>query len=131
MKKRHLDRQICAHFDQYQLVLVLLGSRQVGKTTLVKRLFPDAEYLLVDNEPVRRILESYDIESYKTLIPPGIEEVVIDKIHLLKDPGRAVKVLYDQREDLRIVITGSSSKHIKNKTSERLAGRKIEYHIYP
>ncbi|MDA3924634.1 MAG: ATP-binding protein [Kiritimatiellae bacterium] len=131
MNKRHLDRQISAHFDQYRLVLVLLGSRQVGKTTLVKRLFPDAEYLLVDNEPVRRILESYDIESYKTLIPPGIEEVVIDEIHLLKDPGRAVKVLYDQREDLRIVITGSSSFHIKNKTSESLAGRKIDYHIYP
>jgi uncharacterized protein len=129
--KRHLDFKISQHFKKYKQVLVLLGSRQVGKTTLVKKIFPQGDYFLVDNEPIKKILESYDIETYKTLIDKNSKEIVIDEIHLLDNPGRAVKIIYDQLENIKIIITGSSSFHIKNKTGESLAGRKIDYNIYP
>ena len=129
--KRHLDSKIKQHFTKYKQVLILLGSRQVGKTTLVKKLFPEADYFLVDNEPIKKILESYDIETYKTLINKNSKEIIIDEIHLLDNPGRAVKIIYDQLENIKIIITGSSSFHIKNKTGESLAGRKIDYNIYP
>lgn len=128
---RHLYKTIGQHFKKYKQVLILLGSRQVGKTTLVKKLFPRADYFLVDNEPIRKILESYDIETYKTIIKEKSKEIIIDEIHLLSDPGRAIKIIYDQLEDIKIIITGSSSFHIKNKTGESLAGRKIDYDIYP
>ena len=128
---RHLDKIISQHFEKYKQVLILLGSRQVGKTTLVKKIFPQADYFLVDNEPIRKILESYDIEAYKTIISEKSKEIIIDEIHLLTDPGRAIKIIYDQLEGIRIIITGSSSFHIKNKTGESLAGRKIDYYIYP
>ncbi|MBI2459581.1 MAG: ATP-binding protein [Parcubacteria group bacterium] len=129
--KRHLDSKISRHFRKYKQVLILLGSRQVGKTTLVKKIFPQADYFLVDNEPIKKILETYDIEAYKTLINENSEEIIIDEIHLLNNPGRAVKIIYDQLENIRIIITGSSLFHIKNKTGESLAGRKIDYNIYP
>ncbi len=129
--KRHLDSKISQHFKKYKQVMVLLGSRQVGKTTLLKKIFPKEDYFLVDNEPIRRILETYDIETYKTLINKNSKQIIIDEIHLLTNPGRAVKVIYDQVSDLKITITGSSSFHIKNKTGESLAGRKIDYNIYP
>jgi len=129
--KRHLDSKISQHFKKYKQVLILLGSRQVGKTTLVKKIFPKTDYFLVDNEPIKKILESYDIETYKTLINKNSREIIIDEIHLLSDPGRAVKIIYDQLENIEIIITGSSSFHIKNKTGESLAGRKIDYNIYP
>ena len=129
--KRHLDSKIRQHFKKYKQVLVLLGSRQVGKTTLVKKIFPKTDYFLVDNEPIKKILESYDIETYKTLINKNSQEIIIDEIHLLSNPGRAVKIIYDQLENIKIIITGSSSFHIKNKTGESLAGRKIDYNIYP
>lgn len=129
--KRHLDSKIRQHFKKYKQVLILLGSRQVGKTTLVKKIFPNGDYFLVDNEPIKKILEAYDIEAYKTLINKNSKEIIIDEIHLLDNPGRAVKVIYDQIENIRIIITGSSSFHIKNKTGESLAGRKIDYNIYP
>ncbi len=128
---RHLDTKISRHFEKYKQVLILLGSRQVGKTTLVKKIFPKADYFLVDNEPIKKILESYDIETYKTLINENLKEIIIDEIHLLDNPGRAVKIIYDQVEGMKIIITGSSSFHIKNKTGESLAGRKIDYNIYP
>mgnify|MGYP001609036609 CR=1 FL=1 len=78
--KRHLDSKINQHFKKYKQVLILLGSRQVGKTTLVKKIFPLADYFLVDNEPIKRILESYDIETYKTLINKDSKEIVIDEV---------------------------------------------------
>jgi predicted AAA+ superfamily ATPase len=123
--------KIRQHFKKYKQVLILLGSRQVGKTTLVKKIFSKADYFLVDNEPIKKILESYDIETYKTIINEKTKEVVIDEIHLLENPGRAIKIIYDQLDDIKIIITGSSSFHIKNKTGESLAGRKIDYNIYP
>lgn len=129
--KRHLDFKVNHHFEKYKQVLVLLGSRQVGKTTLVKKIFSQGDYFLVDNEPIKKILETYDIEAYKTLINKDSRLIIIDEIHLLSDPGRAVKIIYDQLNDLKIIITGSSSFHIKNKTGESLAGRKIDYNIYP
>lgn len=129
--KRHLDSKISQHFEKYKQVLILLGSRQVGKTTLIKKIFTAKDYFLVDNEPIKRILESYDIETYKTLINQNSKEIIIDEIHLLKDPGRAIKIIFDQIDDIKIIITGSSSFHIKNKTGESLAGRKIDYNIYP
>lgn len=129
--QRHLDFKMSQHFQKYKQVLILLGSRQVGKTTLVKKIFPQADYFLVDNEPIKKILESYDIETYKTLIHKNSQEIIIDEIHLIDNPGRAIKIIYDQLENIRIVITGSSSFHIKNKTGESLAGRKIDYNIYP
>ena len=52
--KRHLDNQLENHFSKYKQVLILLGSRQVGKTTIIKKIFPDASYFLVDNEPIRK-----------------------------------------------------------------------------
>jgi len=57
--QRHLDDKISQHFNKYKQILILLGSRQVGKTTIVKKIFPQADYFLVDNEPIRKILESY------------------------------------------------------------------------
>jgi len=129
--KRHLDSNLKKHFQKYKQILILLGSRQVGKTTIVKKIFPQANYLLVDNSPIKNILETYDIESYKTLIKGGSKQLIIDEIHLLSNPGLAAKILYDQIPGLKLIITGSSSFHLKNKTSESLVGRKIDYYLYP
>jgi len=127
---RHLDDPIRAHFTKRREILVLLGSRQTGKTTLVKRLFPDAQYLLVDNEPVRRMLESYDVNVYRSALKSGTTKLIIDEIHLLTNPGRAAKIIYDQLP-IQLILTGSSSFHIKNRTAESLTGRKIDYYLFP
>ena len=129
---RHLDLQIKSHFTRHQdQVLLLLGARQVGKTTLLKRLFPNAQYLLLDNDPVRKNLETYDINSYRQFIRPQDGTVILDEIHLLPDPGRAAKIIHDQMPEVKLIITGSSALHIKNRSGESLAGRKIDYHLFP
>lgn len=130
-QKRFLDSKLESHFQTYKEILVLLGARQVGKTTIIKKIFPQAQYLSVDTEPVRDVLNRYDPEAYKQILKPDSQYVVIDEIHKLSDPGRAAKIFYDQIPQYRLIITGSSAFNIKNKASESLAGRKIEYHLYP
>jgi len=130
MMTRHLDQALVEHFKKYKEVLVLLGARQVGKTTIIKRIFPDAHYLIVDNEPIKNALEHYDPTVYKQLLNSNSELVVVDEIHKLSDPGRAAKIFFDQLPEHKLVITGSSAFNIKNKASESLAGRKIDYHLY-
>jgi len=127
---RHIDHRLREHFNQYREILLLLGPRQSGKTTLLKRLFPNAAYLLVDNEPTRKALESYDLNTYKQLFSAN-KQLIIDEIHLLSNPGRAAKIIYDQMPNLNLIITGSSSLNIKNKTAESLAGRFVEYQLMP
>lgn len=127
---RLIDKQISSHFDKYKQALILLGARQVGKTTLLKRSFPNALYLLIDEERIRRTLETYNSDTYRTLIG-NTEQIFLDGLHLLSNPGRAVKLIYDQIPNVKIVVTGSSSLHIKNKTAESMAGRAIDYHLYP
>jgi predicted AAA+ superfamily ATPase len=84
----------------------------------------------LDNELIFNVLESYNIDTYKTILT-GNKQIILDELHLLSNPGRAVKIIYDQIEDIQIVVTGSSALHIKNKASESMAGRKIDYHLYP
>src|SRR3989344_8277722 len=112
---RQLDESILKHSDKYKEILILLGARQVGKTTLLKRLFPDAHYLLVDNETVKNNLERYDISVYRQILPSQTKRLIIDEIHLLSDPGRAAKIIYDQIPNINLIITGSSSLQIKNR----------------
>lgn len=131
MYARHIDQIIIDHVANRREVLILLGARQVGKTTLLHRLFPQANYLLVDNESTRQTLERYDITSYQEIIPSKTNLLIIDEIHLLSNPGRAAKIIFDQMPHIKLIITGSSSFNIKNKTAESLAGRKIDYFLYP
>lgn len=128
---RHLDQSLINHQQRLKEAVVLLGARQVGKTTILKRLFPDALYLTVDNQITKEILEHYDVSAYRQLILPTTKGLILDEIHLLRDPGRAAKIFYDQLPEIKLFLTGSSAFNIKNRATESLAGRKIDHYLFP
>lgn len=131
MITRHLDQQISSHFSRYSEALILLGARQVGKTTLLNRIFPTAKYLNAEISPVKDALDQFDPIIYQQFLHIDDDLIIIDEVHKLIDPGQAIKIIYDQLPKYRLIITGSSAFNIKNKTSESMAGRKIDYHLYP
>lgn len=128
--QRHIDDKIAQHFNKYRQILLLMGPRQIGKTTILKKIFPRAKYFLLDEDPVRKIFETYDSNVYKQNLSDD-ECIILDEIHLLSDPGRVAKIIYDLLPNKKLIVTGSSSFNIKHKTTESLAGRKIDYRFFP
>ena len=133
--------KIISELGSRELVF-LLGTRQVGKTTLSKLIaqesdfrniyffdFEDKEYReLFNTVSINKLeqifkLEAIDIEQ-KNLI-------IFDEIQLLDDPSNMLKLIYDHFPTVKIIATGSSSLEIKAKFSDSLAGRKRVYKIEP
>jgi hypothetical protein len=117
-------------------VKILLGARQVGKTTLLKNAFPGATYINIEKSNYIDIFNSRDIMAIKDLVyrenaGKKINILILDEVQRLNDPGLVTKVLYDEWKDIQLIISGSSSLEIANKASESLAGRKKTFKLYP
>jgi uncharacterized protein len=116
-------------------VIILLGSRQIGKTTLLKSTFPDAVYINLEKSNYNEVFESKDIDKIKTLVSSlnknGSNIWILDEVQRLKDPGLVAKVIFDEIPTIRLIISGSSALEIVNKASESLAGRKKTIFLYP
>ena len=100
-------------------VIVILGSRQVGKTTLFHQLFGDNHEVLWwngDESDVRIALENTSSTKLKTLI--GNQPIeVIDEAQRIDNIGLAAKLIYDTIPNVKVLLSGSSAFEIKNKTN--------------
>ncbi len=118
-------------------VVLLLGARQVGKTTVLGFIRQSLEarghttlYLNADiAEDVGRI-NTFSLTTLSRLTR-GTDYLLIDEAQRLDDPGRTLKIIHDHLPTVRVVATGSSSLDLKNKLSDPLTGRVVELTIYP
>ena len=114
-------------------VIVLLGSRQVGKTTLFHQLFNTTEDILWwngDESDIRSALENTTSSKLKTLIGKH-QIVVIDEAQRIDNIGLTAKLVADTIPNVKLFLCGSSAFELKNKTNEPLTGRKWEYQLFP
>lgn len=113
-------------------VIVLIGPRQVGKTTLIKNLLDNKEYVFLNgDEPiVRSKLTNPTSEDLKAIIGKA-SIVFIDEAQRILNIGITLKIIHDQFKDVQLVVSGSSAFELKNETNEPLTGRKWEYNLYP
>lgn len=113
--------------------IILLGSRQTGKTSLLNALFPNKEeiiWLNGDDLEVQEIVSNMSTARWKALI--GDKKIlVIDEAQLIKDVGLRMKLVTDNLKDVQLVATGSSAFELANRLNEPLTGRKWEYRIFP
>lgn len=121
-------------FLQPQRVLVLLGARRVGKTTLLNNFLQKTslKYLLVsgDNARIQQILESHDFSQILPFVE-GYPLFAIDEAQQIKGVGRALKIIVDQMPEIQVIATGSSAFDLSQQTGEPLTGRKRTLHLYP
>ena len=113
--------------------IILLGARQVGKTTLLNELCANEKELLVFNgdEPdTRELLSNVTSAQLKNLFGKA-KTVVIDEAQLIPDIGITLKLITDYIRNVRLFVSGSSSIELANKINEPLTGRKLEYFLYP
>lgn len=113
--------------------IVLIGARQVGKTTLLKEIFPTQDDVLwfnADDLPVRDFFSNVTIERYRSMIGKN-RIVVIDEAQRIENVGIKMKLITDNFPNVQLIVTGSSSFELANKINEPLTGRKFEYELFP
>lgn len=112
--------------------IILIGPRQVGKTTLIKSVLEDRDYLFLDGDDptVRNILTNPNTEQLKSIIG-DYKIVFIDEAQRIENIGITLKIITDQFKSVQLFVSGSSAFELNNQTNEPLTGRKWEYKLYP
>ncbi|MBU6324906.1 MAG: ATP-binding protein [Bacteroidetes bacterium] len=131
MMKRTLFPALLNRFNKGK-VMVLLGPRQVGKTTLLKECLMGKEFLFLDGDDpdTRALLHNAGTSRLKAIIG-DYKWVFIDEAQRIPDVGIIAKIIADQFKDVQLLLSGSSALEINQSTQEPLTGRKFEYLLYP
>ena len=138
--KRKLVDEVLKYLNTKDII-VLYGSRQVGKTSLL-------EYIIENH--IKKNVFYFDLElpNLLELCNSGVESVndyllqkgadkskkiflVIDEIQYLDDPTKFLKIMHDHYPSIKLLVSGSSTFEIKRKFKESLAGRTVSFEVYP
>ena len=114
-------------------IIVLMGARQVGKTTLFDSVVSGSSNVLrlnCDNYDDRSDLENKTSTELRQLMG-NHEVVIIDEAQRAKNIGLSLKMLADLKLPMQILVTGSSSLTLANDINEPATGRLIEYNLFP
>lgn len=114
--------------------IIVIGARQVGKSTLFKLILEKQDYkalqLNCDELEVRNMLSNINTAELRLLIADN-RIVVIDEAQRVENIGMTLKLITDNFPEVQLLVTGSSSFELQDKLNEPLTGRKYEYHLYP
>jgi len=132
MIEREIGQQIKNDFNKGKII-VILGARQVGKTTLLDNIVKDENDVLMlncDNYDDRTDLENKTSTELKNLIGRN-KIVIIDEAQRVKNIGLTLKIIADMKLSTQVLVTGSSSLEISSQINEPATGRLFEYNLYP
>ncbi len=113
--------------------IIIIGARQVGKTTLLKMLFSDNDqvvWLNGDELDVQQLFANLSSTRFAAFLG-NKKLVIVDEAQRIPDIGLRLKLIVDQLPGIQLIVTGSSSFDLLNKVNEPLTGRKWEYNMYP
>lgn len=114
-------------------IIILVGARQVGKTTLLKQILKQRSDVLWLNGDEMQTQNLFDNASADRLLSEfgNSKIVILDEAQRIKDIGLRLKLIADSDSDIQIIATGSSAFELANKVNEPLTGRKWEYQMFP
>lgn len=132
-----LDRQLLPRIDSRLdkgKVIILLGARQVGKTTLIKQLvgrYPTSSVLMLNGDDFEIQQLSKKTKDTIRQMVSGYKCVVVDEAHKVNRIGDIIKSLVDDLgAKVQFILTGSSSVNLLDQTSEPLTGRKRVFELF-
>lgn len=133
MYKRDLQSVIQERCFQGKAI-ILLGARQVGKTTLLKKIIQEqhveALYLNCDEPQTVAALTNCNLKELQMIVGAN-KFVVIDEAQKVDNIGLTLKLIVDNMPDVQVIATGSSAFELRNCLNEPLTGRKYEYQMFP
>jgi predicted AAA+ superfamily ATPase len=134
MIAREILHAVKKRFFQKKAIL-LVGPRQVGKTTLLKQIMEELNssellFLNCDEPETLQMLNNVSSTELKNIIG-NKKMVLIDEAQRIENVGITLKLITDNIPDIQLVVTGSSAFDLRNRLNEPLTGRKFEYKLYP
>jgi len=127
MKIRTLSKKLSLLARQFPVVSVT-GPRQSGKTTLVRTVFSDYDYVNLE-DPSEREFAISDPKSFLRRFPRG---VVLDEIQKVPSLLSYIQTIVDQKDFLgKFILTGSQNLLLMSGVSQTLAGRTALINLLP
>jgi predicted AAA+ superfamily ATPase len=121
MRYQRLISTRIEHLAKQFPAIVVTGARQVGKTTLLRELFPTLNYVSLDSLPEAELAESNPDEFLRRFPAP----LIVDEVQYAPKLFRHLKRAIDARRELRgqFILTGSQKFTLMREVTESLAGR--------
>ena len=114
--------------------LIILGARQVGKTTLLRQIVSARKeqvlWLNGDEQDVQLLFQNASTDRFKSFFGKA-RLVVIDEAQRIPNIGLRLKLITDGIPEIQLLVSGSSSFDISNALNEPLTGRKWEFKLFP
>lgn len=137
MIPRLIQNKVTETLLQSNKIVIILGPRQAGKTTLIneisRNLLDSAGKILklnCDIEEDLKIINTTSIVGLKSILN-NKRYLIIDEAQRMENSGLTLKIIHDEFPKLKVLVTGSSSFEIKNKMSDALTGRYYDFTLYP
>uniref|UniRef100_UPI0040495C80 ATP-binding protein n=1 Tax=Flavobacterium sp. TaxID=239 RepID=UPI0040495C80 len=130
--ERDLKQNLHNHWNSGK-VLILIGPRQVGKTTLIRSMCElEGEFLFINGDDAedRLLLDNAGERKLRSIIG-NYKTVFVDEAQRISNIGMLLKIIHDQIKEVRLIVSGSSALDISNSVNEPLTGRKWEYNMFP
>lgn len=124
MFSRKIEDRIASAFELNKVV-ILLGARRVGKTTLIKSMIdklPESRYINCELLQNRDLLQTTNSEKIFSFIG-SYKYVVFDEAQSIPNIGNVLKIIHDTFPEIKIVATGSSALSLQQESGEPLTGR--------
>ncbi len=142
MYKREIADEIIKYLFTRDII-VLHGARQVGKTFILywlrdylKNKKELSYYIDLEDSRFVKILDAGPDEFIKHLKEEGLNPesgklfIFIDEIQYLANPSSFLKLMADHHQNIKLIVSGSSSFEIKNKFKDSLVGRTVNFEIF-
>ena len=131
MITRTITQNLIADCDNKKAIIVI-GPRQVGKTTLIQKIVEGKKTLFLNgDDPQTRLQLATANFQFLLQLVTDYDTIVIDEAQRIENLGVAVKMLIDAKLNKQFILTGSSSLDLGNKINEPLTGRKWEHQLFP
>lgn len=137
MIPRLIQNKVTEILLQSKKIVIILGSRQAGKTTLINEIYKNLPNsvdktlkLNCDIEEDLKLINTTSLSSLKSILD-NKNYLIIDEAQRMENTGLTLKIIHDEFPDLKVLVTGSSSFEIKNKMSDALTGRYYDFTLYP
>lgn len=133
MIARLLEKRISQNLFKGKTIIIY-GPRQVGKTTLSKRILNDfgsnGKYLNCEILSVEQNLKNAEPDKLKAYFGNN-KLIVLDEAQNIPEIGKILKLITDTITDIQVIATGSSSFHLAYQTAEPMTGRINNFLLYP